>query len=240
VEPRPAGVREEGEIVIHVVSREIDPRRIRIQLEGNILTLSGATNDRHPDHAGYHAFTRKVVLPATVDEEHISARARGTLLTVRLGKRRKSSNAPALQRPGFPLKVKDIMTRDVLSVAPETPVRDAAELLGSFNIGSVPVCQDRKAVGVLTDRDIAVRVTARSLDPAQVKVQEVMTRNPVTCDPEDDLVDVEEVMADAQVRRLPVVDRDGNMIGYLAMAKIARSEHDLRAGHLLRGVSEPG
>jgi len=228
------------EIVIHLVSREIDPRRIRIQLAGNILTLSGATHNRHPEHSGYHAFTRKLVLPATVGGEHVSARARGNLLTVRLGKRRDPWNAPLLQRLGVPATVSDIMTRDVLSVGPETPVRDTAELLGTFNIGSVPVCQDRKVLGILTDRDIAVRVTARSLDPAQVNVQDVMTRNPVTCAPEDALVDVEQDMADAQVRRLPVVDRDGDLIGYLAMAKIARSEHDLRAGHLLRRVSEPG
>jgi len=95
-------------------------------------------------------------------------------------------------------------------------------------------------LGILTDRDIALRVTAQALAPADVRVGDVMTPNPVTCREEDPLVDAEQLMSDAQVRRLPVVDPQGTMVGYLALAKIARYEDDLRSGHVLRGVSEPG
>ena len=228
------------EVVIQFTSREIDPRRIRIQLVGNTLTLSGATHDLHPDHHGYHAFTRKIILPSTVNGEQISARARGPMLIVRLPKHRETSGESDLRRLGSRATVGDIMSHDVLSVAPQMPVSEAAGLLESFDIGSVPVCRGGKVLGILTDRDIAIRVTAKALDPTQTRVLDVMTPNPVTCAAEDTLVDAEQIMADAQVRRLPVVDRAGNLVGYLAMAKIARNEHDLRTGHLLRGVSEPG
>ena len=138
------------------------------------------------------------------------------------------------------VKVRDIMSTDVLSVAPEMSVLDAAGLLESFDIGSVPVCEDGKPVGVLTDRDVVIRVTARGLDPAAVPVREVMTPHPVTCGPEDDLVAAERAMADARIRRIPVVGPDGKLVGYLSTAKIARSDSDQHSGHLLREISQPG
>ena len=225
------------ELIIQLLCQDIDPRRVRIQLAGNLLTLSGA---KQSEHRGTLEFTRKVILPATVEREHISARAQGHLLTVRLRKQGGVLNGPVIRRLGSPARVRDIMSDNVLSVAPEMPVSEAAGLLESFDIGSVPVSRRGKLIGVMTDRDIAIRVAAKGLDPTRVRVMDVMTPNPVTCSPEDTLTAAEQMMADAQVRRLPVVDRNRTLVGYLAMAKIVRNEHDRRAGKLLRGVSEPG
>lgn len=227
------------ELVLRVASRGIDPRKIRIQLAGNVLTLSGASVDLRPGSHGYRAFSRSITLPQDVDAAQVTAHARGSVLTIRLPKRRPASNASA-SKLGFPYKVSDIMTREVRSVAPETFVAEAARAMATFDIGSLPVCEAGRVVGILTDRDVAVRVVARGLDSAGVRVKEIMTRDPLFCSPEDALADAEQMMADAQIRRLPVVGGDGKLVGYLSTAKIARCELDARAGRLLRGVSEPG
>jgi CBS domain-containing protein len=198
------------EVVIELVSRRIDPRRIHIRFAGNSVTFSGATHDLHPDHSGYHAFTRKIVLPPTVDGDDISARARGSLLVVRLAKRPETPNEALAEHLGIRAKVIDLMTSDVLSVAPEMAVSEVAGLLDLIGVGSVPICrEDGKVLGILTDRDIAIRVTAKALDPTRTKAQDVMTPDPITCGADDSLIHAERLMADAQVRRLPVVDAKG-------------------------------
>jgi len=217
--------------VIRLASRGIDPRKIRIELSGNVLTLSGASVDLRPDHHGYRAFSRSIVLPRNVNPANVTAQAHGSVLTILLPKPHPVDASPE--------KVSDIMTRVVRSVAPETFVAEAARAMATFDIGSLPVCEGGKVVGILTDRDIAVRVVARGLDPSGVRVKEIMTRDPLSCSPDDALADAEQIMADAQIRRLPVLGADGRLVGYLSTAKIARVEQDARAGRLLREVSEP-
>ena len=219
------------ELVIRLASRGIDPRKIRIELSGNVLTLSGASVDLRPDHHGYRAFSRSIVLPRNVNPANVTAQAHGSVLTILLPKPHPVDASPE--------KVSDIMTRVVRSVAPETFVAEAARAMATFDIGSLPVCEGGKVVGILTDRDIAVRVVARGLDPSGVRVKEIMTRDPLSCSPDDALADAEQIMADAQIRRLPVLGADGRLVGYLSTAKIARVEQDARAGRLLREVSEP-
>ena len=228
------------ELVIRLASRGIDPRKVRIQLSGNVLTLSGASVDLRPGQHGYRAFGRSIVLPSDVDAAQVTARAHGSVLTIRLPRTRPTTDASTEKRLGFPYKVSDIMTREVRSVAPETFAAEAARAMATFDIGSLPVCEGGRVVGILTDRDIAVRVVARGLDPAGVRVKEIMTGDPLACSPDDALADAEQMMTDAQIRRLPVVGNDGKLVGYLSTAKIARCELDARAGRLLRGVSEPG
>ena len=225
--------RHAGEIVIRVDSPEIDPRRIHVRLSGKVLTLSGAGLASVSDPP-YHAFKRSIILPDRVDPSRVSAQCDDRLLTLRI---RTSEPRPALR--GTARKVSEIMTRDVLSVTPGTSIREAADLLGTFDIGSMPVCRDDEVVGILTDRDIAVRVTAKGLDPVATRVGDVMTRDVITCREDDDLLDVEQIMHDRQIRRVPVVGRGDRLIGYLTMAKIARRESDLRSGHVLRGISQP-
>ena len=224
-------VREKaGVIVIKLESPEIDPRRILIRLFRNLLTLSGASVSTYgePD---YHSFKRSIVLPGRIDPKRISAHCTDRTLSIRI---RKAAD-PATARA-----VRDVMIKDVLFVAPDTPIRETAELLRKEDIGSVPVCRDGAVVGILTDRDIAIRATASGLDPARTPVGEIMTRSVVTCREDDRLVDVEKVMRDRRIRRVPVVDRVGSLVGYLTMATIARNEPSVRSGHVLRGISQPG
>ena len=136
-------------------------------------------------------------------------------------------------------KVADIMTRSVESVAPETPIREAAEKMKTRNIGSLPVCESNRLVGTLTDRDVTIRVTAEGRDPAKTKVGDVMSKEIVTCMPDQDLSEAEQLMHDHQVRRLPVVDENRALVGYLAMAKLAQSEQDEKiTGRVIKGISE--
>lgn len=227
--PRLKLVDSPEEIVLRLDSPEIDPRKIRIQLSGRVLTLSAAVSS-----PAYRAFRRRIVLPVRADPRQIQADCDDRTLTVRI---RKALRPPA---PGSARKVREIMTRNVRFVTPGTSIREAAELLRELDIGSVPVCLDGDVVGILTDRDIAVRVTAKGLDPVATRVGDVMTRDVVMCWEDDDLVDVEQLLHDRQIRRIPVLGRSGSLVGYLTMARIARSESDLRSGHVLRGISQPG
>lgn len=137
-------------------------------------------------------------------------------------------------------KVADIMTRIVESLTPETTVREAAEKMRSRNIGSLPICDKNRLIGTITDRDVTIRVTAEGKDPGRTKVGEIMSKEVVTCKPDQDLVEAEQLMHDHQVRRLPVVDDDNTLVGYLSMAKIAQAEQDEKVtGKVIRGISEP-
>jgi CBS domain-containing protein len=228
------------EILIFLGSPEIDARKIGLRLSGRRLTFSGASVADIGGHPRYHAFRRNVVLPETLDPGRLRAHATEHLLVVRLRKRARSASrsVPAVTRA--PLRVRDVMSREVRSVGPEATALEAAALLGRYDIGSVPVSSEGMVVGVLTDRDLALRVTARDLDPATVKVRDVMTPDPVACTPDLPLADAERAMADLQVRRLPVVDRAGTLVGYLSMSRVAWAEGDHRAAYLIRGVSRPG
>jgi CBS domain-containing protein len=224
-------VREKsGVIVIKLESPEIDPKRILIRLVRNVLTLSGASVSTSGE-PGYHSFKRSIVLPGRIDPKRISARCTDRTLSIRIRK---------AAEPGTGRAARDVMIKGVMFVAPETSIRDTADLLREKNIGSVPVCRDGAVVGILTDRDIAIRATAAGLDPIHTPVAEIMTRNVVTCREDDRLADVEQLMHDRQIRRVPVVDRVGSLVGYMTLARIARHESERRSGHVLRGISQKG
>lgn len=225
-------LRKGGMLVLRIESPEIDPRQIRVRLSGKVLTLSGAAVAAAHD-LPYHAFKRSIILPERVDPNQVAAECDGRFLILRI----RMKGPPALR--GTARKVSEIMTRNVRFVTPGTSIREAADLFRELNIGSVPVCRDDEVVGILTDRDIAVRVTAKGLDPVATRVGDAMTRDVVVCREDDDLLDVEQTMHDRQIRRVPVVGRGDRLIGYLTMAQVARSESDLRSGHVLRGISQP-
>jgi CBS domain-containing protein len=134
--------------------------------------------------------------------------------------------------------VKDIMTRDVDTATPDMTVREAAQLMKVKDIGSLPVCEGRRVIGVVTDRDIAVRVVAEGLD-LTTRTSEIMSKDVVTVREDADLKDAERLMHDRQIRRLPIVDARGELTGYLAMARVAREESSERAGKVIKGVSQP-
>ena len=137
-------------------------------------------------------------------------------------------------------KVADIMTRDVETVGPLATVQEVAERMKASNIGSIPICEDSHLVGTITDRDITVRVTAEGRDPQATPVCDVMSRPVVTVRPQQDVVEAEQLMHDHQVRRLPVVEQDGRLVGYMTTATIARRDPDEKVlGKVLKGISQP-
>ncbi|HAH77929.1 MAG TPA: CBS domain-containing protein [Ruminococcaceae bacterium] len=137
------------------------------------------------------------------------------------------------------MRVKDIMTKDVASLNPEDSTERAAQLMKQYDIGSIPVCQQQKVVGIVTDRDIALRSVAAGQDPRRQKVREIMSPSPAVGDPEMDVHDAARVMSEKQVRRLPIVDR-GSLVGVVALGDIS-VEPSLadNAGQALNQISQP-
>src|SRR2546423_11144288 len=104
--------------------------------------------------------------------------------------------------------LKDVMTRDIEEVGPGTRLQEAAERMRSMDIGALPVCQNDKLVGMLTDRDIAVRAVAAGCDPARTSVSDAMTPGAVWCYEDDDVREAVRLMEEKQIRRLLVLNRD--------------------------------
>jgi len=137
-------------------------------------------------------------------------------------------------------RIADIMTRNVETVGPSATVQEAAERMKADNIGSLPVCLDSHVVGTITDRDITIRVTAEGRDARSTLVRDVMTPDVITVRPQQDVAEAEQMMHDYQVRRLPVVEQDGRLVGYVTTATIAKREGDEKAvGQVLKGISQP-
>ena len=133
--------------------------------------------------------------------------------------------------------IAEVMTPDVEVVAPEETLRDAARAMADLDVGSLPVCDGRKLIGMITDRDITIRAVAegKSSDTA---VSEVMTNDVVWCTDTDTVDDVLQQMSDAQIRRVPVVDRDRQLVGIVALGDIALEEQD-DVDETLRDISMP-
>jgi CBS domain-containing protein len=136
------------------------------------------------------------------------------------------------------MNVSDVMTRDVEVATPEQSIRDAAQLMVKIDVGTVPVAKDNKLVGMLTDRDIAVRAVARGLG-AETAVREIMSADVKYCFEDQSVEEVARNMADIQVRRLPVVNRDKRLVGILSLGDLA-VRSNCSTNEALRGVSTPG
>src|SRR5881392_3812064 len=117
--------------------------------------------------------------------------------------------------------VRDVMTPGVRTLSPSQSLAEAAEVMKGEDVGSVPVVQEGRLAGIVTDRDIVTRAVAERRDPQTVKVDEVASRELVTVEPEQDLDEALALMARHQVRRLPVVE-EGQLVGILAQADVAR------------------
>jgi CBS domain-containing protein len=119
------------------------------------------------------------------------------------------------------MQIADIMTPAPDTVAPEDTLKRAAEMMDELSVGVLPVVSDGRLLGVITDRDITVRATAAGLAPDDAFVSEAMSSNPRTVSPDDDTAEARRIMADQQVRRLPVVDGDGRLVGILSLGDLA-------------------
>jgi CBS domain-containing protein len=141
------------------------------------------------------------------------------------------------------MKIQDIMTKDPTCVTPGTTVRDAAKLMQREDTGILPVVESegtKKLVGVVTDRDIAIRVVAEGRD-GNTRVSDVMTTSRLaTLRPDADVDDVMDTMANEQVRRVPIVDERGTLVGIVAQADVVRkARDDKKAERTVEKISEP-
>jgi CBS domain-containing protein len=139
------------------------------------------------------------------------------------------------------MRIADVMTRDVRVIQPDRTVREAARLMDEMNVGVLPVCDGRRLVGMVTDRDITVRSTAAGLAPDQSYVRDVMTDDVEWCFEDDDVDEMVEIMSRHQIRRIPVVDRGKRLVGIVALGDLATDAQDqaTRALHDISTPSEP-
>lgn len=134
--------------------------------------------------------------------------------------------------------VRDAMTPDPRTTRPTESLADAAQIMKTEDVGAVPVVDDGQLVGMLTDRDIAIRAVAEGLDGQNVNVGDVASRDPISVEAEQDLDEALRLMAQHQVRRLPVVE-DGRLVDILAQADVALEAKEKQAGEVLEEISKP-
>ena len=137
------------------------------------------------------------------------------------------------------MKVSEVMTRDVQTIGPDQTAKEAADFMLSADAGSIPVTEGDRLIGMITDRDIAVRGVAKGNGP-DTPVRELMS-NDIICANEDDNVEaVASKMSEAQVRRLPVIDRDERLCGIVSLGDLSRETNAGTAAQALEGVTQPG
>jgi CBS domain-containing protein len=136
------------------------------------------------------------------------------------------------------MKVKDVMTKYVVSLNAEDNVERAAQLMREHNIGSVPVCSEGKVIGIVTDRDIAIRSAADGENSKKQSIREIMSSNPVLGKPDMDIEDASRVMSERQIRRLPIIE-DKNLVGMISLGDIAlQPKLQEQAEQALSNISE--
>lgn len=134
--------------------------------------------------------------------------------------------------------IRDAMTSNPSNVDMSSSIVEAAKLMKSEDVGSIPVTEGDRLVGIVTDRDIAVRVVAEGKDVQTVTVGEIASKDLVTVDPQQDLDEALRLMAEHQVRRLPVVEEDGRLVGILAQADVAQHGDDTKTGRMVEQISD--
>lgn len=136
----------------------------------------------------------------------------------------------------------EVMTKDPVCCRPDDAVSKAALLMQSENVGSIPVIeneQTRKLVGIVTDRDLALKVVAKALDARTTKVGAVMSRKVVTCRADDAVEKALEAMAEHQLRRIPIVDNDNRIVGIIAQADVAtRVNQPAKTAEMVKEISQ--
>ena len=138
------------------------------------------------------------------------------------------------------MKVREAMTQDVRLVTPDQPISEAARLMAELDIGALPVQENDRLVGMITDRDIAVRAVAQCRGP-DTRVADVMSREVKYCYEDQSIDEVTQNMGELRIRRLPVLNRDKRLVGILSLGDLAIDEGARdEAGEALGGISRPG
>jgi CBS domain-containing protein len=137
------------------------------------------------------------------------------------------------------MNVRQAMTARPRCAAPDTPLSQVAELMDSQDIGAIPIVDGDRLVGMITDRDIVVRAVAKAKDPRGMTSREISSGKLVTVGPDQDLSDALHLMAENQVRRLPVVDDENRLVGVVSQADIALDVQGKFVGEMVAGISKP-
>jgi CBS domain-containing protein len=138
------------------------------------------------------------------------------------------------------MQLKDVMTRDVEIVDFDTPLQEAANKMSTLDVGVLPVREGNQLVGMLTDRDITIRAVAAGRDPKQTTVGEIMSPDLFYCYEDQDVNDAARMMADHQIRRLPILNRDQQLVGIVSLGDLAVDvANDKLTGEALEEISEP-
>ena len=137
------------------------------------------------------------------------------------------------------MNVRDAMTARPRSAAPDTPLSQVAQLMDNQDIGAIPILDEDRLVGMITDRDIVVRGVAKEKDLRGMSSREIASGELVTVGPDQDLSDALHLMAQHQVRRLPVVDDENRLVGVVSQADIALDVNDKSVGEMVAGISMP-
>ena len=137
-----------------------------------------------------------------------------------------------------PIRVNERMSAHIVSVEPERPVRELAKIMRDEHVGCIPVTSDNQVLGMITDRDITCRSVAEERDPDKTLAREVMTTPVYSCQVGELLVDAAKTMEDQQVRRLPVMDEDGKIVGLLTADDLSWHTDHLLVGDVIEAVYE--
>jgi CBS domain-containing protein len=138
------------------------------------------------------------------------------------------------------MQLKEVMTRGVEVIRPDATLEQAAEKMKRLDVGSLPVCDGERLVGMITDRDITVQATAEGDAPGRKQVREVMTEDVKWCFEDDDARTAADIMARAQIRRLPVINREKRLVGIVSLGDLATDfQTQADAGEALEEISEP-
>lgn len=136
--------------------------------------------------------------------------------------------------------LRDVMTRHIEEIPPQASLQDAAEKMKSLDVGALPVCENDKLIGMLTDRDIAIRAIADGRDPKNTRVSDAMTPDVCYCFEDEDVDKAVKLMEQRQIRRLIVMDHDKHAVGIVSLGDLAtRIGNDRLSGEVLEKVSEP-
>ena len=137
------------------------------------------------------------------------------------------------------MKVREAMTGNVCLADPDRSIREAAQMMADQDIGALPVGENDRLVGMVTDRDIAVRAVAQGLGP-DTKIRQVMSQEVMYCFDDEDLDDVAQNMGDIKVRRMPVLNRDKRLVGIVSISDLAQCEDAKQTGQMMADISTPG
>lgn len=137
------------------------------------------------------------------------------------------------------MQLKEIMSKEIASLNSDDSIKKAAQLMKQYNIGSLPVCKQNSVVGIVTDRDIALRSVATGQNSNQQSVNEIMTANPVVATPDMDVHEAVKIMSEKQIRRLPVVENN-SLVGFVSLGDISvEPKLQDNAEQALKNISQP-